>query len=418
MVRRATRGGQFALVNLRPPAPAVSGLQGLYVSTARAARWLPTGPLWGPAHGVGVAATRRRAAQIAVVEALERYCQLCPVDRDLLCRGSYRDLRSLAIAPATFASMSVDQYRAHSHLMRLEENTVIDWCEAYSATRRRRRLIPAAFAYGSLGATPPNNFLPEWPTSGYAAHVSLRAAALAGLLELLERDALALTWHARLPIAALELSGLSKRINLLCDRLRVVGVSLHLFELMTDGPFPVVMAVAERLREPFLVVGCACRTNRVAAAIKAISECAQTLFWWGQRAPRPNDGTGFEQHAVFYGSAVGAHLFWSQLNIAQPPKINAHVNTKYARPKDAFSAAVAALARRGLEVILADITTADVAELGLRVVRVIVPGLMDISCDPAFGQFGTPRLHTTLRRMGLSNAGPKGTINRLPVPLA
>jgi len=373
------------------------------------------------ADGTGVSADAELAQLSAIGEVVERYCGMARSHPDSLLRVAFSDVSDTAVNPASFALLSDAQYRRFPSLVALHEDSVVDWCWAYSLTRRAPALVPAALVYFDRGAVPPNNFVPELGSSGLASHVSLRHAILAGLCEILERDAMTIAWHNRLPLVALDpVDG--PVLALLNEALAGCDAAFSLFQVPTDGPFPVVMALAESDSiAPHAVVGAACRPDLMQAACRALCEMAQMLRRQRGRSPDPpTDVRTFDHHAAFYGSRKGAGLLRENLIESGERRPLRQVADGGGPDASAvLDGAVSALSAAGLDVLVIELTTADVASVGYRVVRVVVPGALDMSADARFPHLGGSRLYDVATRLGLPEGlTGRGELNLLPVPLA
>ena len=133
--------------------------------------------------------------------------------------------------------------------------------------------LPAGLCLRRPGAVPP------WPLSlGCAAGPSLEAAALHGLLELLERDAAALWWRGGLrprPLA-LEQPGLAGAVALLAQlRGGTTGRQSWLLDISTELGVPVVAAVSVAADGGGFCCGTAARLDLAAAAGAALRELCQ-----------------------------------------------------------------------------------------------------------------------------------------------
>lgn len=201
------------------------------------------------------------------------------------------------------------------------------------------------------------------------------------------------------------------------------GLELALYLLPTDSPFPVVLAVAwSSPVVPGAVVGAACRPAVEEAAIKAVSEACQVLsgFRAGEPPRRPRRVRHLDDHAEFYATAEGASLLRRHLTVTHEPVALRDVSTGGAgSPEGDLASGIGCLGDMGLEVVVAELTTCDAVEAGFRVVRVIVPGTLDVCADARVPQLGAARLYELPVRLGLRDRPlPEHRLNRLPVPLA
>jgi ribosomal protein S12 methylthiotransferase accessory factor len=76
------------------------------------------------------------------------------------------------------------------------------------------------------------------------------------------------------------------------------------------------------------------------------------------------------------------------------------------------------LREAGKEVVVVDITTPDIRDVGLHVVRVLIPGLVPLHGNHSFQYLGAPRLHEIPYIMGWDKQGwtPEAGLNRMPHP--
>ena len=414
-------GSRYGIVRRCIEFPGGDGLPRIHTWVAQGPRRIPGWSFRDPPDGTGVSADTDLARLASVAEAVERYSSMAPLDPALVVRASFAELGASAVAPRAFARMSSVQHARFPKVKPFTDDKVVDWCWAFSLTRGVPVRVPAALVYFSSGGSPPNDFSAEMVSSGFACHVSLPHAALTGLCEVLERDALSVAWHNRLPLTPL-LADASVE-ELAAEALGGCGVRLSLFRVPTDSPFPVVLALARSdERTPHAVVGIACRSDPIAAAVKALCEVCQILPRFRVRPPTPPARLReLADHASFYATAEGARLLDRHLVVAagaaHPLESLATVGVGSA-PHD-LAAGVAALERVGLEVLVVEVTTPDVAQAGFCVLRVLVPGTLDMCADPRFPQLGTPRLYELPVRLGLHRRPvPESRLNRLPIPLA
>jgi thiazole/oxazole-forming peptide maturase SagD family component len=212
--------------------------------------------------------------------------------------------------------------------------------------------------------------------------------------------------------------------ELLAGPLAAFDATLH--RLPTDAPYAVMLAIVNVMTpEPGsgqkTAVGCACRPNPVHAATKAVFEACQTLRQLALVKANTTDPVhAFEDHGRFYAGTEGRRLLAENLPTTG--------TTEYLRDQPVLSTgsassdvafAVEALGRSGLEVYVADLTTSDVAMSGFCVVRVLIPGMVEMSADPRFARLGGTRLYDLPVTLGL-RSGPlaEDDLNLLPVPLA
>ncbi|HYX45141.1 MAG TPA: YcaO-like family protein [Acidimicrobiales bacterium] len=391
------------------------GLPGLAVKVARGPRRVPGWSVPEPIEGTGVATSADAAERAAIGEVVETYCSYAPPEMERIVRTAALDLGASAVAPARFAWPSPAQYRGLAPLLPLTDDRVVDWCPAWSVTEGRPVLVPAALVYPDIARRSPNDFLPEITSTGLAAHVSPAAAALSGVCEVLERDALAIAWYDRLPLTPIRTQG--TEVDELVTGLDGDGVVVELSAVPTDGPFPVTLAVARPNAGPaWAAVGAACRPDPLAAAHKAVAESAQVLL----RLEAGGGGSPDEDAAAHYATADGARQLGRCL--AKTEGVVSLEELPWPATGDVaqdLASAVEGLRRSGLELVLADLTTADAASAGWRVLRAVVPGAVTTGSQARFAPFAADRLADVPVRLGLRRAPlAEDRLRHLPVPLA
>jgi len=341
----------------------------------------------------GAGDTPAVALASAIGEAVERHCA-CVFDRDEMVLGTFRELREDAVSPDVlrlFSREQTERFGARGPVY-FDERSRIRWVWGYSLTERRPRLVPASLVYVNYrpGADEANIGLNA--STGLAAGGTREEAILSALLENVERDAFTLAWMHRRA---------GRRIDIDDERIRNVvrtrlwgdrpTVDVKFFDLTTDLSIPVVFLVMRRQTEfgPLACLGTASRLSPRHAVRKCILEAGQNFplvrnllarekDW--QPAPDFSNLNTFDYHFLAYVKrpelVAEAFAFFDacehRVALSQVP------DRSTGRVLTDIEYAVASLRTAGHEVIVADITTPEIADVGFSVVRVIVPGLVPL----------------------------------------
>jgi ribosomal protein S12 methylthiotransferase accessory factor len=202
------------------------------------------------ANGHGRAIDYRSARVVAVCEGLERYGGLAPMARRTVVRASFDDLGpTAAIDPRRFGLPSPGPAEpSPDQVTRYSPSLVMSWVWAFSFGLGRPALVPEQLAYYGPSTPAPERFVVE-TSNGCALGGNLEEAILHGILEVAERDAFLVTWHARLPAPRLDLASVrDTTTRLLIDRFeRVSGYRLRAFDITLPHAPPCfwLMAVDE-----------------------------------------------------------------------------------------------------------------------------------------------------------------------------
>lgn len=264
--------GRFGITRLAD----VTGLDRIGIPVWMAVR--PNSKTLAVSQGKGLDAPAAQAS--ALMEAAElAAAELCPIP----------------IRTGSMAALAADGARVvpFNDLLKrsqqpLEESEVVPWVEGYDLLRQGTAWVPADLItldpFGKTGQ--PSRY---WQaTDGLASGNVLLEAVVHGLLERVERDASTL-WSFRsdadvqehcIDPATLEDSAVLD----LADRIEEAGFQLRLFDITSDIAVPVYFATVapvpngrEDLWKHFdLSSGCGCHPSPARAAIRAITEAAQS----------------------------------------------------------------------------------------------------------------------------------------------
>lgn len=360
-------------------------------------------------NGGGTAETLEGAMAAAIGECVERYCLFFgetvrspavslaeingPLTDQAMVVARHEEVEEHAVALPEIRLYSRQQVEAQPEggpLRYLDSKTPLRWIWAYSLTRGEWRLVPASRVFFSLH--PEEAYVGQANTTGLGAGGTYEEAIHSGLLEVIERDAVALAWLHRRAARRLEIDDPALQRHLeecfLTDRSEV---DLQLYDLQTDLPVPVVLSILRRPTEsgPYFAMAAAARLDPAAAVRKALREQAQTFPLFRQliRARwQPADDfsnlVDFEHHLLLYlrrPEMIQEELaFFGEAPVA---KLSEVASCSTGRVLGDLEVCVAALQSRGFEVLVVDLTTPDIAASGFRVVRVVVPGLVMLHGD-------------------------------------
>jgi ribosomal protein S12 methylthiotransferase accessory factor len=364
----------------------------------------------------------------AVVEAAERYACMVFSERDAVIATALDLGSSDALDLDELPRCSAAEYKdPKCPLIPPRKDVPIRWVRGYSLVHQRERLVPAVMTHLHLHSWDAERFWLQIST-GVAAHTSLTAALVSAICESIERDAVALMWLGRLPLPKIEYTcpG-SSAARAIFDRVDASGIRFCDFEATTNLRIPTVFSVQLAPKHPYcsLSVSCATALDPAQAQLKAMREaCSARLI-----LNKPEDIPA--SVADFYDITHGAHYFGLGghqadfdflLNGRGPTTTIAAMNTpELPAPGEIDSARLGFLLKRlqdlGMDAIAVDLSTDELRDAGLWVVRVIIPQLMPISFVHRARYLGTPRLYDYV---GCFHHGAftEANVNPAPLPFA
>lgn len=323
------------------------------------------------------------------------------------------------------------QYEQPGFIMRrLTAESLIYWTPGRSLLDGEVRLIPASLVFLPYRPTFQDEWLGFSVSTGMAASWTWAAACLTGLMEVCERDAFTIMWMNRMSMPRLSVDDdpeLARQLQrVLADR----DASVTFVNLTNDYRVPVVLAVLEsRLDGRRLVtVGMSSKRTFREAILKAFAEAVsdverlrEQLAAPGPRwmpAPDFSNVTDFEWHSLVYTHPEYQHhldfLTASPIEQAIP-----HETERSGSPGQVLVETLREFERCGHDVVAVDLTTREVADLGVAVVKIVVPEAVPINPDHRFPPLGHRRLYEVPRRLGYRKTDSTvAELNPMPHPFA
>jgi ribosomal protein S12 methylthiotransferase accessory factor len=314
----------------------------------------------------GKGATVEESRISAIMEGIERYSSelhdrkvhLAPYD-EMLAHGQVLDPKDLILPEGA----NVDR--------------PIPWVEGYDIASDQDIIVPAHAVFHPL----PRNFLPLFRTNtnGLASGNTIEEAIFHALSEVIERDAWSLAEASRdtgssvINIDDTACLGMQKKF---AD----AQVQVLVRDITSDIGIPTMAAVADDvlLRDPMLLtIGIGTHTSARIAVMRALTEVAQSRLT--QIHGAREDTTQAElRKRMGYDRAKRINAYWFKNNgVVDYNRIVSYDSDDFLTD---IRFIIEALKRQGLDrVIVVDLTR---EEIGIPVVRVIVPGLEVFAMDP------------------------------------
>lgn len=313
----------------------------------------------------GKGATEIAARVSAIMEGIERYSSEMHDRRPVI--APYEQIRSESAA-------------LHPDQLILPENTDISnpipWTTAYDIVKNQEIMVPAHAVYHPV----PRIMGPLFRTStnGIASGNRYEEAVFHGLCEVIERDAWSLAEASNQggPVIG---SITDHTIISLMKRFGDAGVEVTLRDISSDIGLPTVAAVADdvTLRDPTLLcIGMGTHAVPEIAILRALTEAAQSRVTQIHGA-REDTLEGHRKRQIGYDRMKRINKKW----FANSQEIA--MAEMYAFRSDDFQDdiryTIGQLQAAGLnQVIVSDLTR---PEIGIPVVRVVVPGLEHYAMD-------------------------------------
>ncbi len=406
-----------------------AGIPDFFCYYAKACNTLAFSQFKNFANTGGASASREVAVAKAIGEAVERYCSAI-YDKEALPLTTYQNASFPCIAPQDFALFSDAQssrpdflYTSFSH------TTLARWAPTIDLATDEPWYVPAATVFIPYWYDRENGEHPilQPISTGLACHCSYEEAAISAICEVIERDAFMLTWQACLARPQILIETLSLDNQDLVSRFERTGNSVSLFHLAMDHAVPVVLAVSQCPENdaPALCFAASADLDPEDAVRKSLEELAHTRRLAQQlKASEPSivADSDFQSvnhqdaHLRFYGDHENSHLadfiFSSEDRIAFQDIPSPFTGDHYQDlPK-----LVAEIGHIHHRVLVADLTTPDIGELGLSVVRAVIPGFHPLQMGHANRALGGTRLWEVPQLLGYRGVRREQGDNPAPHP--
>ena len=379
------------------------------------------------ANSGGASADRKMAMAKAVGESVERYCSAQYVRHELPL-ASVESAPFRCIDPSKFALFSPEQYSQSGFpYIPFTKDTPLRWTKAVDLVSQEECHLPACMVYvpyrydRDVG----EHMITQPISTGLACHCSWTEAAISAICEVIERDAFMITWQAMLPAPPIRLDSLSDENQDLVGRFERTGDSVRLLNLTLDHGVPTVLAIlaSDRPRSPALVFSASAALSPEEAVRKSLEELAHTHRYAVQLnatlqpfVPEADYSNIINQgaHVRLYTEQarrnLASFLFSSEAWIEFRELNDLSADT----PAAGLRNLVEAIAATNHRILVKDLTTPDIQDLGLPVLRAVVPGFPPPFMGHGNRALGGARLWSIPQALGY--AGIRGWDNPAPHP--
>jgi len=351
----------------------------------------------------GTSADINRALAKAFGEAIERYC-LSVHRKNKMIFSDFRSLHDEAVNPEDFARPSEKQIKDNSmEFLKLSPSDKFYWVSGFDLKTKKKVLVPAQLVYVPYYYDK-EKMIRETITTGAASGTSLAAALRRGILEIVERDAFMITYLNSLDVPKIKYVGKDNLILKMFEQFERYFLKIILFDITLDIKLPAVLAllIDESEKGPSVSLGLKSSLNYTESIIGAMEEAQQTRPWIrelflerSEELKKVNkDGSNLmslEQRGIFwYEKEMISHLDF--LLKSRREKIIDDETVNFTTDFDKLNEVVKRL--NDLDVFYADVTTPEIKEEGVYVVKVIMPELQPLHIAEMLKCLGGKRIYS------------------------
>lgn len=389
-------------------------------------------PSSGNFDGAGGDLDPERAAHLAVAESLERYSS-CARDPEQIVWATAAELGEDAIPSDRWPRCSPAELAdPRSGLVPTDPDGPMRWVRGWSFTRNRPVYVPAMQVWLKNPVESQAERYVHPVSTGCAAHSDPAAAVVNGILEIVERDAIALTWLQRLRLPRLEFdpAELAPEFRAFVERGSSERLRTRLYDATTDLGIPVIYGVqlADDDRVIAQLVAATAELDPgkgIAKLYREASSLRIALRHMARAAEKDSTAPAAEEDivsvvdgALLSGPLSQRHRFDFLLEGERPVHgLRDLPRAPSEEPLPALAWLLDRLHTAGCEVVAVDLTTDEAEQVGATVVRMLVPQLMPLSFVHRARYLAHPRLYAAPAAMGHPVRG-EADINPHPQPFA
>ena len=334
------------------------------------------------------AADRETAVTRVVLDAVAGYCSALISEEDgkhSICSANHAPFP--CVRPEEFALFSAEQYAQPGFpYVPFTGETPLQWSEALDPLTGEPVFIPSAFRFLPYSALVTHGEVLIAPASsaGLACHWETAAAATEAICDVIECDALAIIWQARMSLPQIRVETLSDANYDLVSRFERTGGTITLLQASLDLGVTTVLAALSRSNPeaPAYVFAAASSLDPNLAVRRSLDMLAHVeqycqLLW--TQMPRASDDPGEivdqSDHLNYWCDhrhASGASFLFASKQRLDFDEVE---NRSTGDAASDLRGLLEHIRAAGYRTLLADLTTPDIRGLGLKVVRAIIPGL-------------------------------------------
>lgn len=351
---------------------------------------------------IGLGEKPDEACGKAVMETLERYC--CKKRPESLLKATVLKLfGGNIINPGHLACYLPEQLKQVHDLKNFQKYDEDLWTDINDKDGKSW-LIPACHIWYCFNRSDfsGGKSLFWASTNGAAAHFSFDQAAFSAVRELIERDAIMIWWLNRLTPPYIKASSLSNTQKRIISKIEHCAFEVRLLNLTLDL-LPIVMAVARNKNgeKPYFFCGAACHEHFPTACEKALQELEQAVWIRLDQEViklNPEDIDSPLDHEMFYMDPEnGKKLDF----FFEGSEQDAFETSMYF---DSLQHLARYLEDKGFQLFLKEITCDEIieAELGVHIVKAVIPDLIPITFGFMTETLGLRRIYDLPVALGLA----------------
>ncbi|TMP41050.1 hypothetical protein CWB96_07840 [Pseudoalteromonas citrea] len=305
----------------------------------------------------------------AIAECYERYAAQFQCNDDYII-DSFKNIEHKSIHPNIIHGLSERQKSSYSNNFiypgKSSDDSYPDfnhshkhhWSSAISLISKEKKYLPTSFLFAN---SPYGIKYCSWNSNGCAAGNTKDEAILQGLLELIERDAIAIWWYNKLQFQEINVHTLDQNIVSKIQTSLSTEWDIWFLNITHDFDIPVIACISRHLTTKKFRFGFGCHLKLEVAMERALTELCQLI------------SIGSNHNAPFNFDEIDEHLF---LYPKKDKNTTCNIsNLEFSNISETLDFCLKKASSLGIDILVKDYNR---SEIPLETVKVIAPGMCHI----------------------------------------
>jgi ribosomal protein S12 methylthiotransferase accessory factor len=332
-------------------------------------------------HSNGIGLNKDRALAKAIGEAIERYCSAIYIKNNLYF-SNIKNADFSCINCLQFPYFEQSALEEHSKFKGFNECSQVYWTSSKNLMDNKEVFVPASLVYLPYKYDEKEDKIFQNISTGLACHTDLTRAIISGVCEVIERDAFMLFWKNRISPPQIKIDTLPERIRRFFDLYKRDHFKINLFYTTTDLEVPSVIVTlrSHSVEHPAFVMAAACKPSLEEAILSAIEELEMTRDYVFSKYKRAikieiSEIKNQEDHLMFWSKHENLNRLDFLFNCGNFISYTSSGDILEKSNDEILKKIIQVFKSLNIDIFWSDITSSDIHDLGLRVVRVIIPKL-------------------------------------------
>ncbi len=332
--------------------------------------------------------------------------------------GTFKELKDKALDPFSFSGFTSEQRKNHREKLFFDENTSFTWIATHSLTEKKMEVYCPLQLISAKHLKELEEPKIRWSvTTGLATGPTLDDAILAGILEIIERDAFMINYLNKLspPQYNLEqVRTLDENIDSILKQCERYNLKPYILQLVTDFPVTVALTILydPSGKGPSITVGARASFNTKKAIIDSITEAFIVRFY-AKKEKRKDvsvKNMGRVERISYWAHKANLQDITFMI---EGEVIPTSFENKSGTVKEQLQTLTTVLKEKKYNAVYIELTTKSTRNLPIHSVMTIIPQLQPLHLYESIPCIGGKRLKSVPEKMGFESAK---SLNTIPHP--